>query len=385
MSMIQKRLNFIHSKKELSPAIIFILLIIILYCGVIDAHSANLIYSENFDDQAISLPSVGSMMVTSAFTYSEIFPPKYNLTSVGRGGNGYCFSGAQNVDAWILWRYNQTWPTDEMYISYWQKFENYSDDQACSSEIFKMCYPHWGSKSKFDITVYNPGTLQASMCNDAGGYNLPVGYIGVSPDPLDGNWHHFEIWVQFSTGHLKLWYDGKLKKDSVLSSGSWPRFNGYLTLGSADGTCDGTFLRQFDDWEVWDGMPGSTPPPTDTTPPGYVANFTGQEGDGQVLLNWTNPSDSDFSGTMIRYKTNGSYPANQNDGTLLTNRSASPGSDDSYTASGLTNGTTYYFSAFTYDGTPNYSGASQVSAVPSASVATAPPTPTWGTNPVVTN
>jgi len=40
----------------------------------------------------------------------------------------------------------------------------------------------------------------------------------------------------------------------------------------------------------------------DTTPPGDVTNFIAQSGDRQVALSWTNPTDSDFKGTLIRIK-----------------------------------------------------------------------------------
>ena len=85
-------------------------------------------------------------------------------------------------------------------------------------------------------------------------------------------------------------------------------------------------------------------------------------------LSWTNPADVDFVGTMIRYWTDGTYPVDQNDGTLVCDRTAAPGSEDSFTHSeGVENGTTYYYSAFTYDEVPNYSETAHASATPTAS------------------
>jgi len=108
----------------------------------------------------------------------------------------------------------------------------------------------------------------------------------------------------------------------------------------------------------------------DTTPPGDVTDLTKQVGDGLVVLEWTNPTDSDFKGTMIRYRTDGIYPANNSDGIEVCNKTTLPGASDTYTLTGLSNGTTYYFSAFTYDEDGNYSNAAHISAMPSANVYT---------------
>ncbi|MFH0887113.1 MAG: hypothetical protein V1843_02975, partial [bacterium] len=70
---------------------------------------------------------------------------------------------------------------------------------------------------------------------------------------------------------------------------------------------------------------------------------------GQINLAWTNPGDVDFAGVIIRRKTGG-YPISVSDGNLAYN-----GSAESYSDTGLTNGTTYYYKAYTYDEVPNYS------------------------------
>jgi hypothetical protein len=76
-------------------------------------------------------------------------------------------------------------------------------------------------------------------------------------------------------------------------------------------------------------------------------------GDGQVSLTWTNPfNDLDWYGTVIVRKL-GSYPASYSDGILVYS-----GTGSSYTDTGVNNGTTYYYMAFTYDEVPNFSSAS---------------------------
>ena len=51
---------------------------------------------------------------------------------------------------------------------------------------------------------------------------------------------------------------------------------------------------------------------------------------------------------------------------MVCDRSAAPGSEDSFTHTELQNGTTYYYSAFTYDEVPNYSETAHASATPTA-------------------
>jgi len=66
---------------------------------------------------------------------------------------------------------------------------------------------------------------------------------------------------------------------------------------------------------------------------------------------------------MIHYSTEDEpYPATHNDGTFVCDREANPGSSDSFTVTGLDNGTKYNFSALTYDEAGNYSETAHVSA-----------------------
>jgi Calx-beta domain/IPT/TIG domain/Cohesin domain len=102
----------------------------------------------------------------------------------------------------------------------------------------------------------------------------------------------------------------------------------------------------------------------ETLPPGDVKNFTALPGNGQVTLSWTNPSDTDFSGVLIRYRTDGIFPVNKDNGTLVLNRPGLPNANESFLQSGLTNGTTYYYSAFTYDTSQNYSMTAHAQASP---------------------
>jgi IPT/TIG domain/Purple acid Phosphatase, N-terminal domain/Fibronectin type III domain len=112
----------------------------------------------------------------------------------------------------------------------------------------------------------------------------------------------------------------------------------------------------------------------DTTPPNDVTNFSAIPSNGRVSLSWTNPTDADFKGVMLRYRTDGTYPTSKTDGVLATDRTGVAGGSDYFDHLSLTNGVTYYYSAFTYDTTLNYSSTAHTQATPvSISIASLSP------------
>ena len=109
------------------------------------------------------------------------------------------------------------------------------------------------------------------------------------------------------------------------------------------------------------GAKTSATPSTDTIAPGVVTNLQAVAGNHQVSLTWTNPSDADFDGVKILRK-EGSYSTSHTDGVSVYNDDG-----ESYTNGGLNNGTTYFYTAFSYDTNSNYSipgDGAKVSAVP---------------------
>lgn len=91
-----------------------------------------------------------------------------------------------------------------------------------------------------------------------------------------------------------------------------------------------------------------TPEPTEP-----VASFSVSPDNTNSLLSWQNPTIGNFTGTMIRYRTD-AYPVDEQDGVLLADRSAAPGSANSLVHAGLMNGTTYYYAAFAHTDLPLY-------------------------------
>ncbi|NQU99200.1 MAG: VCBS repeat-containing protein, partial [Parcubacteria group bacterium] len=99
----------------------------------------------------------------------------------------------------------------------------------------------------------------------------------------------------------------------------------------------------------------------DSSSPSIVTSFKVEPLDGKALITWVNPSDSDFAGVKILRKED-SYSQNVQDGTEVYS-----GAGTSFVDTELQNGVTYFYTAFAYDGSLNYSSAAaeaQAQAVP---------------------
>lgn len=94
-----------------------------------------------------------------------------------------------------------------------------------------------------------------------------------------------------------------------------------------------------------------------------VTNFFAAPQDTQTHLTWTNPSDSRFASTMIRYSTSG-YPSSPSTGSLVVSKANSPGTSDGFDHTGLTNEVKHYYSAFAFDSDGIYSLVAMTSATP---------------------
>ena len=104
----------------------------------------------------------------------------------------------------------------------------------------------------------------------------------------------------------------------------------------------------------------------DTSAPANVTPFNATPGNTQINLSWTNPGDGDLAGIKILRKTGG-YPSNDTDGTVVYNSTGT-----SIVDSGLTNGTQYFYTAFSYDIIGNYASGTQATATPVTGPANAP-------------
>jgi len=107
-----------------------------------------------------------------------------------------------------------------------------------------------------------------------------------------------------------------------------------------------------------------TAPNPDTTPPVDITDFKVVPGDGQLSLSWTNPSDPSYSGVRIRVRTDGTFPIGPEDGDLVGDFPGLSLESEIHVHDHLQNGTTYYYSAFSYDAGGNFSQTVYASASP---------------------
>ncbi len=89
----------------------------------------------------------------------------------------------------------------------------------------------------------------------------------------------------------------------------------------------------------------------DSTPPAFPRNFLPSTQSGNVMLSWTNPTDSDFASVTIRRSTS-RVPTSATDGTAVTTGNTGT----SHTDSSVPNGT-HYYAIFAKDTSGNYSTA----------------------------
>ncbi|HTK04833.1 MAG TPA: fibronectin type III domain-containing protein [Candidatus Eisenbacteria bacterium] len=144
----------------------------------------------------------------------------------------------------------------------------------------------------------------------------------------------------------------------------------YVDTGLTNGTTYFYGAYAYDDVPNYaSGAFASATPagPADTTPPANVSGLTATPGNQQVALNWTNPTDPDFAGVRIVRKTAG-FSTGPNDGTIIYT-----GADQTFLDTGLTNGTTYYYTVYSFDGPLNFSSGAQASATPVPPPDTTPP------------
>jgi len=110
------------------------------------------------------------------------------------------------------------------------------------------------------------------------------------------------------------------------------------------------------------GSVPAPPPPSgssaDTTPPADVIDFSANPGFRKLMLSWTNPSDSDFKGVQIYYRTD-RPPASVEDATILGYFIGEPGQTMQITHVGLVNDQSYFYSAASFDGNGNFQNTAQ--------------------------
>jgi hypothetical protein len=218
-----------------------------------------------------------------------------------------------------------------------------------------------------------PGTPVAFLTQPAPG-QITLSWVNPTASDLEGSV------IRYSTSSYPATISGGLPVENG-AGGIFPGRPGSDTSFIHSGLTDGTvyYYSAF----AFDEVPNHSPAahasasPGDYTPPGEVTGLTAEAGDTLVNIRWTNPPDSDFEGTIIRYSTV-DFPVEPTGGSPVENGLSgmfanAPASQDSFLHHGLTNGETCYYTAFTYDDEGNYSVGENASAVPADVVAPATP------------
>jgi hypothetical protein len=133
-----------------------------------------------------------------------------------------------------------------------------------------------------------------------------------------------------------------------------------LRLGGSRGEARADRILITDD-------PAFTPtedPGGDATAPAKVSALAATPGDGENVLTWTNPADTDPLMIVIRVRTDGVYPRSPADGLPVAVLAGTPGGPGTHTHEGLTNGTSYRYSVFAVDPWDNAADPASVEATP---------------------
>lgn len=237
---------------------------------------AGRLYYENFDDQDVDQPGVGSTKVAIDWNAQDaVYGTDYTWTT-GYDGTGSALLSLQKpgdtgADAYLRWAYgNNTWPSDEMYVSYRVRFPH--TNSQFGNENIKGVYPRWHGTDAYVAvpTLHNfSGWISISVRGDDGVSRESSATISGANNIADGNWHRVEVYINFATGQVITKIDSVEVWNKIYGSiwSSPPQLN-YLPIPYFDAEEDSDFTRAIDEIEVWDNMPaggGDNPPSVDIT------------------------------------------------------------------------------------------------------------------------
>ncbi len=166
-------------------------------------------------------------------------------------------------------------------------------------------------------------------------------------------WHTMKLQYDPSTKKVNAWYDStQLVANAVLAETLSP----IVAVGFGSNVTTATM--QFDDFSVQNQV-------VDTTPPAAVNNLAVSGTTGySATLAWTAPSDPDSPVTAydLRYSTSAIDGTNFSSATTVTGMPVpkAAGSVETFTVTGLTPATAYYFALKSADASSNWSDISNV-------------------------
>ncbi len=123
------------------------------------------------------------------------------------------------------------------------------------------------------------------------------------------------------------------------------------------------FNTADDGWMIDDVQIIAVTPASCNAAPEGVQFLTATASQQQNVVEWLNPAAGGYGSTVVRWSSV-DYPADVTDGTLLVDQNDGLGGKGSFTHGGLSNATTYYYSAFVDNGSGETSSRKTVSARP---------------------
>ena len=123
------------------------------------------------------------------------------------------------------------------------------------------------------------------------------------------------------------------------------------------------FVTVDDGWSIDDVQIVAVTPASCNVAPESVQFLTATSSQQQNVVEWLNPASGGYGSTVVRWSTVG-YPADAADGNLLVDQNDGLGNQGSFVHSGLSNGTTYYYSVFVDNGSGETSARKTVSSRP---------------------
>jgi hypothetical protein len=245
----------------------------VLFCLAISSniYASNRIVYDTFNSQSWTQGTFGSVGEDSSTTDPSSWQSD--------GSGGYCrqsthTAGSGGQPSRLMFSPGQNWPTDTVFVRYKMRFTHWSGSGSSNPNVkyFRLykdsshLYWHMANQSTnagYILFNTNSNGSCGGACQDSLNYTMS----GLA----DGNWHTLAFLLTLSTGNGKFWYD----RDPSLSPSAqispsrtdWGDRNFMYLVTPADqgGTGDIiTYTRQYDNVEIWDGMPGqdqSPPPP----------------------------------------------------------------------------------------------------------------------------
>jgi len=210
--------------------------------------TSDLYYKEDFDDQDIDDPPVGSIHTGKLKGELSIEDTDYVLDTAGYGGYGYAFDPVANNDSHIIWNYeNNTWPTDELFISMRIKHTNVTSSTGQYIGILTLASDN--GNDRLELEMRSSSSMYYSIYTD----NILREDAYFTTSHISNNdWHTVDVYYNFTSGVLRVWYDNSIKLNRQMAFGFlFASEVSYINFFGRDKYVTNTYDRMLDQIQVW--------------------------------------------------------------------------------------------------------------------------------------